>query len=228
GRWRPPSTYPAPRPARRLVWRPPQRWARYGAGCRPWPTTPTPWPCRGRSPRGCSPRIPPTTRCTSSTTTSCPTPAPVRSPRAGTPNAVTPNPGATTPWWWTPGAGPWSSAPVSRRGWRPTLAGCWPSCAWSSARMPRSCSASIAAGPTLPRSAPAGTLARPGSAIGGAPPPPPTPPPPPQPSIPRAGAAQVVLLADETVQIKDYGPARQLTLYEHDAPVLQVLTSDTT
>ena len=30
------------------------------------------------------------------------------------------------------------------------------------------------------------------------------------------------------VQIKGYGPARQLTLYENDAPVLQVLTSDTT
>ncbi len=36
------------------------------------------------------------------------------------------------------------------------------------------------------------------------------------------------MLADETVQIKDYGPARQLTLFEHDPPVLQVLTSDTT
>ena len=36
------------------------------------------------------------------------------------------------------------------------------------------------------------------------------------------------MLADETVQIKDYGPARQLTLFEHDQPVLQVLTSDTT
>jgi hypothetical protein len=38
----------------------------------------------------------------------------------------------------------------------------------------------------------------------------------------------MVMLADETVQIKDYGPARQLTLYEKDAPVPQVLTSDTT
>lgn len=28
------------------------------------------------------------------------------------------------------------------------------------------------------------------------------------------------------VTINDYGPARQLTLYEHDQPVLQVLTSD--
>ncbi|HZJ04426.1 MAG TPA: hypothetical protein VFD59_03025 [Nocardioidaceae bacterium] len=36
------------------------------------------------------------------------------------------------------------------------------------------------------------------------------------------------MLADETVQIKGYGPARQLTLFEHDTPVLQVLTSDTT
>jgi len=43
------------------------------------------------------------------------------------------------------------------------------------------------------------------------------------------GSEQVqVMLADEIVQIKDYGPARQLTLYEHDQPVLQVLTSDTT
>src|SRR5450756_498842 len=47
-------------------------------------------------------------------------------------------------------------------------------------------------------------------------------------AITRGGAAAQVMLADETVQIKDYGPARQLTLYENDAPVLQVLTSDTT
>ncbi|MGH3826956.1 MAG: putative transposase [Pseudonocardiaceae bacterium] len=33
-------------------------------------------------------------------------------------------------------------------------------------------------------------------------------------------------LADEMVTINDYGPARQLTLYEHDPLVLQVLTSD--
>jgi len=49
-----------------------------------------------------------------------------------------------------------------------------------------------------------------------------------QATITRSGAQQVVLLADETVQIKGYGPARQLTLFENDAPVLQVLTSDTT
>src|ERR1035437_10334583 len=47
-------------------------------------------------------------------------------------------------------------------------------------------------------------------------------------TIARKGARQVVLLADEMVQIKGYGPARQLTLFENDAPVLQVLTSDTT
>ena len=35
-------------------------------------------------------------------------------------------------------------------------------------------------------------------------------------------------LADETVQINGYGAARQLTLFEDGAPVLQVLTSDTT
>ena len=40
--------------------------------------------------------------------------------------------------------------------------------------------------------------------------------------------AEVLLLADETVTIKDYGRARQITLFEDGAPVLQVLTSDTT
>src|SRR5207342_964386 len=33
---------------------------------------------------------------------------------------------------------------------------------------------------------------------------------------------------DEMVEINGYGPARQLTLFEHDTPVLQILTSDTT
>ncbi len=47
-------------------------------------------------------------------------------------------------------------------------------------------------------------------------------------AITRSGEQVQVMLADETVQIKGYGPARQLTLYEHDQPVLQVLTSDTT
>ncbi len=36
-----------------------------------------------------------------------------------------------------------------------------------------------------------------------------------------------VTLAEETVQINGYGPARQLTLFEHGVAVLQVLTSDT-
>jgi hypothetical protein len=44
----------------------------------------------------------------------------------------------------------------------------------------------------------------------------------------RDGRRVSVLLADETVQLKGYGAARQLTLVEHNAPVLQVLTSDTT
>jgi hypothetical protein len=43
-----------------------------------------------------------------------------------------------------------------------------------------------------------------------------------------AGRAETVNLADEMITIKDYGPARQLTLFEHDKPVLQVLTSDLT
>ncbi len=39
--------------------------------------------------------------------------------------------------------------------------------------------------------------------------------------------AEVLTLADETVTIKDYGQARQITLFEGGNPVLQVLTSDT-
>jgi hypothetical protein len=49
-----------------------------------------------------------------------------------------------------------------------------------------------------------------------------------QATITRGGLQVQVMLADEAVQIKGYGPARQLTLFEHDTPVLQVLTSDTT
>jgi predicted transcriptional regulator len=41
------------------------------------------------------------------------------------------------------------------------------------------------------------------------------------------GHAEAVVLADEISEIKDYGPARQLTLFEAGQPVLQVLTSDT-
>ena len=44
----------------------------------------------------------------------------------------------------------------------------------------------------------------------------------------REGKRITVTLADETVAIKGYGPARQLTLFEAGAPVLQVLTSETT
>ena len=39
--------------------------------------------------------------------------------------------------------------------------------------------------------------------------------------------AEVLTLAGEMVTIKDYGQARQITLFEDGAPVLQVLTSDT-
>jgi hypothetical protein len=46
--------------------------------------------------------------------------------------------------------------------------------------------------------------------------------------VDAAGRAEALTLADEMVQINDYGPARQLTLFEHDQPVLQVLTSDLT
>src|SRR5439155_25089765 len=37
-----------------------------------------------------------------------------------------------------------------------------------------------------------------------------------------------ITYTDETVTITDYGPARQITLFEHGKPVLQILTSDTT
>jgi hypothetical protein len=43
-----------------------------------------------------------------------------------------------------------------------------------------------------------------------------------------AGTCEAITLADETVEINGYGPARQLTLFEHDTPVLQILTSDLT
>ncbi len=43
----------------------------------------------------------------------------------------------------------------------------------------------------------------------------------------RDGKRITVMLADESVAIKGYGTARQLTLFEADVPVLQLLTSDT-
>ena len=47
-------------------------------------------------------------------------------------------------------------------------------------------------------------------------------------TITRGGEQVQVMLADENVDIKGYGPARQLTLFENDTPVLQVLTSEAT
>src|SRR6266542_738601 len=43
----------------------------------------------------------------------------------------------------------------------------------------------------------------------------------------RRGEAITVVYADETVTIKDYGSARQITLFERGEPMLQILTSDT-
>jgi len=40
------------------------------------------------------------------------------------------------------------------------------------------------------------------------------------------GKARAVAWAEETVQLKDYGEARQITLFEHGRVVLQILTSD--
>lgn len=44
----------------------------------------------------------------------------------------------------------------------------------------------------------------------------------------RGGRRITLTLADEIVELKDYGPARQLTLFEKDTAILQVLTSDLT
>jgi len=44
----------------------------------------------------------------------------------------------------------------------------------------------------------------------------------------KDGRRITMTLADETVQIAGYGPARQLTVYEHGAPALQILTSNST
>jgi hypothetical protein len=45
-------------------------------------------------------------------------------------------------------------------------------------------------------------------------------------TITIAGRQREITWAEETVQVKDYGQARQLTLFEHGMVVLQVLTSD--
>lgn len=47
-------------------------------------------------------------------------------------------------------------------------------------------------------------------------------------TIVRAATTEPITLADETVTITEYGTARQITLFEAGAPVLQILTSDTT
>ena len=45
-------------------------------------------------------------------------------------------------------------------------------------------------------------------------------------TIARSGKARQIAWAEETVQIKDYGQARQITLFEYGQVALQVLTSD--
>ena len=45
-------------------------------------------------------------------------------------------------------------------------------------------------------------------------------------TITVVGLQREIAWADEKVQIKDYGEARQITLFEHGQVVLQILTSD--
>jgi hypothetical protein len=45
-------------------------------------------------------------------------------------------------------------------------------------------------------------------------------------TVSYAGRARQIAWAGETVQIKDYGQARQITLFEHGKVALQILTSD--
>jgi transposase len=47
-------------------------------------------------------------------------------------------------------------------------------------------------------------------------------------TLTRDGTTTQVNLTDEPITINDYGTARQITLFENDEPVLQILTSDTT
>ena len=42
-----------------------------------------------------------------------------------------------------------------------------------------------------------------------------------------AGRTRQIAWAEEDVQLKDYGTARQITLFEHGSVALQILTSDT-
>jgi transposase len=45
-------------------------------------------------------------------------------------------------------------------------------------------------------------------------------------TVSYAGRARQIAWAEETVQVKDYGEARQITLFEHGKVTLQILTSD--
>ena len=45
-------------------------------------------------------------------------------------------------------------------------------------------------------------------------------------TITVAGRQRTIAWAEETVQLKDYGQARQITLFERGKAVLQILTSD--
>jgi len=46
-------------------------------------------------------------------------------------------------------------------------------------------------------------------------------------TITTGGRARQIAWAEETVQLKDFGDARQITLFEHGKALLQILTSDT-
>ena len=89
----------------------------------------------------------------------------------------------------------------------------------------RSCSASTAAAPTRRSSRTAASRTCTGSPTGGRrwPSPPCSRSSPPPPS---ADKSRTITWAEEKVQLKDYGEARQLTLFEHGRVVLQILTSD--
>ena len=45
-------------------------------------------------------------------------------------------------------------------------------------------------------------------------------------TVTAGGKTRAIAWAEETVQLKDYGQARQITLFEHGKAVLQILTSD--
>ena len=47
-------------------------------------------------------------------------------------------------------------------------------------------------------------------------------------TITSGGRARQIAWAEETVRLKDYGEARQITLFEHGKVALQILTSDLT